>query len=154
MRSIMFIFISLITLIISLYYKYNYSNSSEYYASLYVINASKETSHIKISTNIKNNDFTSQTYLKSIGIDDIAVFSSKGEIKEGDVRGDYILTYSMSEFNPVSVVDIDSAELFIRLKARTAYSHNENIKLLYSGNGIYIFDMQRNNNTIMYSSNR
>lgn len=154
MRSIMFIFISSITLIVSLYYKYNHLKSEDYYASLYVIINSKETSHIKISTAIKNNEFISQTYLQSIGIDNIAVFSSKGEIKEGDARGDYILTYSMSEVNPVSVVDIDSAELFIRLKARTAYSHNDNIKLLYSRNGIYIFDMQSNNNTIMYSSNR
>ncbi len=151
MRSIIFIFISLITIIISLYYKCCYSEPSEYYASLYVINASEEVSHIKISTYIKNNDFISQVYVQSAGINDIAVFSSKGEIKKGDVRGDYILSYSMSEVNPVSVADIDSAELFIRLKARTAYSHNENIKLLYSGNGIYIFDMQRNDNTIMYS---
>ncbi|WP_038198528.1 hypothetical protein, partial [Vibrio ordalii] len=93
MRSIIFISISSITLIVSLYYKYNDLKSEEYYASLYVISNSKEISHIKISTNVKNNEFISQTYLQSIGIDDIAVFSSKGEIKEGDVRGDYILSY-------------------------------------------------------------
>ncbi len=154
MRLIIFIILSLITFVISMYYKYYYIKPSEYYSSLYIINESNEVSHIKISTNIKNNEFISQTYVRSAGINDIAVFSSKGEIKEGNIRGEYILSYSMNEVNPVSVVDIDKAELFIRLKARTAFSHNENIKLLYSDNGIHIFDMQRNNNTIMYSSNK
>ncbi|WP_221886391.1 hypothetical protein, partial [Vibrio cholerae] len=72
----------------------------------------------------------------------------------GDVDGDYIIRYNMSENNSVSIVELDKAELYLRLKARTAFDHEETIKLLYSENDVYIFDMQRNNNIIMYSSNK
>lgn len=53
MRLIIFIILTLITFVISMYYKYYYTKPSEYYSSLYIINASNEVSHIKISTNIK-----------------------------------------------------------------------------------------------------
>ncbi|EJL6357670.1 TPA: hypothetical protein I6209_002088 [Vibrio cholerae] len=154
MRAIIFITFNLLVLIFILVYENKYLSTKDYYASIYVIENKNNVSHIKIASSSKNSKFNSLTYFKSPAISDVAIFNSQGDIRTGDVDGDYIIRYNMSENNSVSIVELDKAELYLRLKARTAFDHEETIKLLYSENDVYIFDMQRNNNIIMYSSNK
>ncbi len=146
------IIITLLSLVLTwssfVYVDKRLTTDGEYQASLYYVG--KETTNIHIVTKMKNGEFISHTYLNSPSLGEIATFLSKGYFIDDDTDGTYSFRYNMEETNTPTLLRREGANLYLSMVARVGFSQEETIKMIYHDKKFSIFDMNRNNNIIMY----
>lgn len=149
MRALILLMLSISFFIASrCYVSISLTQKGEYRAKLYVIN--DYTSRLDITSNINKSDFISHSYLSSPGLSNVVEFISKGSFVDDDNKGGYAINYTMKRASKVTVLDINKANLYIDMASRVGKPIDEKIKLIYQSNNISVFDINRNNNIIMY----